>query len=292
MTPQAAAAPFRLSPAKRRGIGLTSVLTYGGLLIGSVFALLPVLWGLSTSLKPIAEISVYPSRWIPASVTGANWMAAVFSHRFGEYLVNTVIVVACALLLSLVLAVHAAHATVRHEFAGKRLILNLMWATVMIPGVAIIVPLYALAVDLGIYDTLLVLVVVYSAWLVPTLIWLLRGFVANIPMELEESARVDGCSRLGAFYRIVLPLLRPGLAAGSMLVFIHIWNEFLIGYSLVLSDEHRLLQVGVYFFVTENGIAWGPLMAAAMGSILPVILIYAFLQRAFIQGLTSGAVKG
>ena len=181
---------------------------------------------------------------------------------------------------------------IRHAFTGRSLILNLMWGTVMIPGIAIIVPLYSLSVEAGIYDTLAVLVIVYSAWLVPTLVWLLRGFIANVPNELEEAARVDGCSRLGAFYRITLPLLKPGLLAGGVLVFIHIWNEFLIGYSLVLGDEHRLVQVGVYFFVTENGVAWGPLMAAAMGSVVPVIILYAILQRAFIQGLTGGAVKG
>jgi ABC-type glycerol-3-phosphate transport system permease component len=216
----------------------------------------------------------------------------VFSGKFGGYMLNTVIVVISALVRSQLLAAHMAHATTRYAFAGKALMLNLMWATVMIPGIAIVVPLYTLSVDVGIYDTLLVLILVYSAWLVPTLVWLLRGFVANVPNELEESARVDGCSRLGAFYRITLPLIRPGLIAGGMLVFIHIWNEFLIGYSLVLSDENRLLQVGVYFFVTENGIAWGPLMAAALGSIVPVIIAYSFLQRSFIQGLTGGAVKG
>jgi len=257
-----------------------------------MFAILPVLWALSTSLKPIVEVSAHPSRWIPENPTIANWDTAVFSGKFGGYMMNTVTVVVFALLLSLLLAAHMAHATTRYAFAGKTLTLNLMWATVMIPGIAVVVPLYALSVDVGIYDTLLVLVLVYSAWLVPTLVWLLRGFVANVPNELEESARVDGCSRLGAFYRITLPLIRPGLIAGGMLVFIHIWNEFLIGYSLVLSDENRLLQVGVYFFVTENGIAWGPLMAAALGSIVPVIVAYSFLQRSFIQGLTGGAVKG
>lgn len=269
-----------------------SGLTYAGLVVGAAFALLPILWGISTSLKSVVDVNAFPSEWIPETVTFANWNTAVFSGRYSNYFVNTIIVVACTLVVSLGLAAHAAHATVRHSFRGRAIVLNLMWATVMIPGIAIIVPLYSLAVHVGIYDTLGVLVLVYSAWLVPTLIWLLRGFVANIPNELEEAARVDGCSRLGAFYRITLPLLRPGLLAGGVLVFIHIWNEFLVGYSLVLGDEHRLIQVGVYFFVTENGVAWGPLTAAAMASVVPVVLCYAFLQRSFIQGLTSGAVKG
>ena len=270
----------------------SSVLIYGCLLLGSVFALLPILWGVSTSLKSVLDVNAHPSRWVPDAITMNNWNIAVANAKYGRYVINTFIVIGVTLVVSLGLAAHAAHATIRHSFTGRTLILNLMWGTVMIPGIAIIVPLYSLSVAAGIYDTLLVLVLVYSAWLVPTLVWLLRGFIANVPNELEEAARVDGCSRIGAFYRITMPLLRPGLLAGGVLVFIHIWNEFLIGYSLVLGDAHRLVQVGVYFFVTENGVAWGPLMAAAMGSIVPVVILYAILQRAFIQGLTGGAVKG
>ena len=140
--------------------------------------------------------------------------------------------------------------------------------------------------------TLWVLILVYSAWAVPTLVWLLRGFINNIPVELEESALIDGCTPLRAFYRITLPLTRSGLVAGAVLVFVLIWNEFLIGYSLVLSDAHRIIQVGVYFFVSEVGIQWDGLMAAAMAAIVPIIVAYAFMQKAFIQGLTAGAVKG
>lgn len=265
---------------------------YIGLVLGSAFALLPILWGVSTSLKTVVGVNAFPPAWIPEPATLDNWKTAVFSGKYERYLQNTVVVIACTLVLSLILAAHAAHATVRHSFAGRRTMLNLMWATVMIPGIAIIVPLYSLAVSVGIYDTLLVLVLVYSAWLVPTLVWLLRGFVASIPSELEEAAFVDGCSRLKAFYRITLPLLRPGLLAGGVMVFIQIWNEFILGYSLVLSDDNRLLQVGVYFFVTENGIQWGPLTAAAIASVIPVVVAYAVLQRSFIQGLTGGAVKG
>jgi ABC-type glycerol-3-phosphate transport system permease component len=271
---------------------LARATTYAILVAGAAFALLPILWGVSTSLKSVVEVNAHPSRWIPETATATNWSLAVANEKYARYVINTFIVIGFTLLLTLGLAAHAAHATVRHAFSGRTLILNLMWATVMIPGIAIIVPLYSLAVSVGIYDTLGVLVLVYSAWLVPTLVWLLRSFIVNVPNELEEAARVDGCTRLGAFYRITLPLLKPGLLAGGVLVFIHIWNEFLIGYSLVLGDARRLVQVGVYFFVTENGVAWGPLMAAAMASIAPVLVLYAILQRSFIQGLTGGAVKG
>lgn len=265
---------------------------YAVLAVMIVFALLPVLWGLSTSFKAPLDVHRVPPSWLPPSPTLSNYAAGVFDARFGRYLGNTLLVVFASLLLSTALALHAAWATVRFSFAGREGLLLLMWATIMIPGIAIIVPLYTASVDIGIHDTLFVLILVYSAWLVPTLVWLLRGFIAAIPAELEESARIDGCSRVGAFWRITVPLLRPGLLAGGVLVFVMVWNEFLIGYSLTLSDGNRMIQVGIYYFMTETGVEYGPLTAAAIASIVPIAVLYALLQRAFIQGLTGGAVKG
>jgi ABC-type glycerol-3-phosphate transport system permease component len=271
---------------------LSRVGTYGALILASAFALLPLAWGLSTSLKPPGEIMAFPPRWIPATIDLNNYLSGFLSPRFMRYIANSLFVVGAAIVLSIGLAVHAAYAVARFRFAAKNTLLFLVWSTVMIPGVSIIVPLYLLAVDLGIYDTLFVVTVAYSAWLIPTLIWLLRGFVEAVPGELEEAAQIDGCGRVKAFYIVVLPLLLPGLAAGSILVFVTIWNDFLLAFSLTLRDENRLLQVGLYSYVTEFGIEWGPLMAATIGSLIPVLLAFAFLQRFFIQGLTGGAVKG
>lgn len=278
---------------RRRGPGrLENFLVYAALGAALAFALLPLLWGLSTSLKSQIDVHKFPPVWIPSPPTIANYADAVFDVRFGRYLVNTLIVVFASLVLSTALALHAAWATVRFRFAGREGILLVMWATIMVPGIAVIVPLYMASVDLGLYDTLASLVIVYSAWLVPTLVWLLRGFIAAIPYELEEAARIDGCSRIGAFWRVTMPLLRPGLLAAGVLVFVMVWNEFLIGYSLTLSDGNRMIQVGIYYFMTETGVEYGPLTAAAIASIAPIAVLYALLQRAFIQGLTGGAVKG
>jgi multiple sugar transport system permease protein len=268
------------------------VLQYVFILIACAFALVPILWAVLTSIKAPQEISLYPPTIIPHAFTFDNYLVGVFNPKFMRYLLNTAVVVGLSLIVSLGVSSHAAHAVSRSRFRGAELMLMAMFSTIMVPGVAIIVPLYLLSVYVGLYDTLWILVLAYSAWLTPTLIWLLRGFVANIPNELEESARIDGCSRWGAFYRITLPLLRPGLLAGSVLVFANIWNEFVLGYSLVLSDEVRLVQVGIYANVSEIGIRWGPLTAAAIGASLPVLIAYAFMQRAFIQGLSAGAVKG
>jgi ABC-type glycerol-3-phosphate transport system permease component len=262
------------------------------LIAACVFALMPVLWAFSTAFKIPQEVRAVPASWIPDQPTIDNWSRALLSGKFLRYLLNTLLVVGGSLVLSLALAVHAAWATVRFRFFGRDFSLLLMWATIMIPGVSIIVPLYLVTVDVGIYDTLFALILVYSAWLVPTLTWLLRGFVASVPVEIEEAARMDGCSTLGAFYRVCLPLTWPGLIAGSILVFVMIWNEFLIGYSLTLSDDNRLIQVGIYYFITDIGVQYGPLMASAILSVLPVLFIYAVLQRHFISGLTAGAVRG
>jgi ABC-type glycerol-3-phosphate transport system permease component len=270
----------------------TSLLTYGFLGLASVFALVPLLWGLSTSLKPLTEVNAYPPTWIPASPTLENYVTVLSNPKYIRYLLNTLGVTLAVMVVGIALSAHASWAVVRASFKGKSTLLFLMWATVMIPGVSIIVPLYLLSVDLGLYDTYLVLILTYCASLVPTLVWLLRGFVASVPYELEESGLIDGCTRAGVFYRIVVPLLRPGFGAAAVLVFVTVWNEFLIGYALVLGDEHRLIQVGVYYFVTDVGIDWGPLMAGMIVSALPVVILFAALQRYFIQGLTGGAVKG
>lgn len=271
---------------------LPSLLAHLAALLACAFALLPVLWGLSTSFKPPGEVHAWPPTWLPAAPTFANWADAVLDPRFLRYVANTLVVVALSMIGSIALALLAAWATVRFRFRGRETLLLLMWSTIMVPGIAIVVPLYAVAVDVGLYDTLWAPALVFSAWLVPTLVWLLRGFIAAVPVELEESAQIDGCTPLGAFARVTLPLLWPGLVAGAILVFVMIWNDFLIGYSLTLSDENRLVQVGIYAFMTETGVEYGPLCAAAIASLLPIVTLYALMQRRFIQGLTGGAVKG
>lgn len=277
---------------KKRSSWPADIATYASLTLAALFALLPLLWGLSTSLKPAVEASTWPPHWIPSRLTFEHYESVLSNPKYIRYLLNTVGVTLVVMLIGVTISAHAAWAVVRHRFAGKKAMLFLMWTTIMIPGVSIIVPLYLIAVDVKLYDTYAVLIIVYCASLIPTLVWLLRGFVASVPAELEEAALIDGCGRVAVFYRIVLPLLRPGLGAAAVLVFVTVWNEFLIGYALVLGDEHRLIQVGVYYFVTDAGIEWGPLMAGMFISVVPVVILFATLQKFFIQGLTGGAVKG
>jgi len=263
------------------------------LFLASVFAVAPILWAVLTSLKSPKEVALYPPTFFPQHLTFENYLGAVINNgTYLHYLWNTAVIVVAATVLCLICSAHAAHAVARFRFRRSSVLMFAMFSTVMIPGVAVVIPLYLLSVKAGIYDTVLVLILVYSAWLTPTLVWLLRGFVLVIPYELEEAARIDGYSRLGAFYRVTLPLLRPGLLAGAVLIFANIWNEFLLGYSLVQSETARVIQVGIYANLTEVGVQWSRLTAAAVTAMLPVMIIYAFLQKAFVQGLSTGAVKG
>lgn len=269
-------------------IGITLFLGFAVL-----FSVVPILWAVLTSLKTPQEVALYPPTFLPRMLTFDNYMGAVFYNgTFLHYLFNTTVIVAVATVICLTCSAHAAYAVARFRFRGSSIMLLAMFSTIMIPGVAVVIPLYLLSVKAEIYDTIVVLILVYSAWLTPTLVWLLRGFVLGVPVELEEAARIDGYSRLGAFYRVTFPLLRPGLLAGSVLIFANIWNEFLLGYSLVQSETARVVQVGIYANLTEVGVQWGRLTAASVTAMLPVLVVYAFLQKAFVQGLSAGAVKG
>jgi ABC-type glycerol-3-phosphate transport system permease component len=262
-------------------------------LLGAAFALIPIVWAVITSFKAAPEIAVYPPTLWPHNWTFENYVGAVFKNaHFLGYLWNTTLIAFAVIVFSTLVSAHSGYAVARFNFRGRDKIMLTMFMTIMMPGVAIVVPLYILSVKAGIYDTVWVLILIFSAWLTPKLSWLLRGFVNGIPVDLEEAARVDGCSRIGAFYRITLPLLRSGLLAAVVLAFTDVWNEFLLGYSVVQSDSVRIIQVGIYSHVTDVGVDWGRLTASAVASVIPVLFAFAFLQKAFIQGLSAGAVKG
>lgn len=261
------------------------------LLLAMGFALLPILWGISTAFKDNSVAEAYPPTWWPDSPTLVNFVRVFTGSNVGRYMLNSTFVSLCSILLTLVVSVHAGYAAARWRFIGKHGLLFFILSMGMIPGICILVPVYLLASHLGIYDSYIGLVLVYAAWQIPTAVWVMRGFLEALPRELEEAAYVDGCTRATAFYRIILPLTQPGMAAVGILVFIYVWNDFLVAYALTISDNMRLIQSGLYLYVTQSGIEWASLMAAAVTALLPPALAFILLQSRFIQGLTRGAVK-
>jgi multiple sugar transport system permease protein len=258
----------------------------------AAIAVFPLLWGLSTALKPNAQILAYPPVWLPHPPTLESFSQVWEQSNLPINFRNSLWVTFASLVLSLVLAVHAAYGLARFSFRGKAALMVGLLATSMIPGVAILVPLYNLAVHTGLYNTHTAMIIVYAAWNVPMLVWLLKGFFESIPPELEEAALVDGCGRLKAFYLIVLPMSRPGLLAGSIMAMMFVWNDFLISFTLAISEQKRLLPVGLFTYISNYGVEWGQLMAATVIALLPIMIAFFVLQRFLVQGLMSGAVKG
>lgn len=275
----------------RRRQGFPSMLIWAVLLVAMAFALVPILWGISTALKESGAAEVFPPRWLPRPMTLDNFSQVLTGSNLRRYLWNSSVVAVLTILATLAVAVHAGYAAARFRFAGKNPLLFLILATAMIPGICILVPVYLLVTRLNLHNTYSALVLVYTAWQVPTAVWIMRGFFETIQPELEEAALIDGCSRLGAFYRIILPLTQPGMAAVGILVFVYVWNDFLIAYVLTISDEMRLVQSGLYLYVTAFGVEWSKLMAASILALLPPAVTFVALQSRFIQGLTKGAIK-
>jgi ABC-type glycerol-3-phosphate transport system permease component len=262
------------------------------LIICSILVTSPILWTFSTSLKTPADINRFPPGWIPQPLTLEHYVQILSQSSFFQYILNTCIVAFLSILLTLIVSIPGAYVAARYRFRGKNMVLFIILFTSMMPGIATLPTLFMLSIRVGLYDTLLVLVLVFSAWRAPTAMWLLRGFVSTIPKELEEAAMIDGCSRFGGFFRVVLPLMRSGIAAVSVLVFVFVWNTWIFASTLTNSPGKSLVTVGLYANISDIGIKWGTFTAYSILTILPVIVIYLSAQRYFIAGLASGANKG
>ena len=196
------------------------------------------------------------------------------------------------LVLALTIAFFAAVGTARFGFRGRTAFLVMIIGVQMVPLIALIIPLYLMLDAVGQVDSLAGVIAVYLALVLPFMVWTLRGFVANIPAELEEAGMIDGCTRVGAFLRITFPLVGPGLVATAIFGFIQAWNEYIIAYVLLSSPGNQTLTVWLASFTTNHGPQWGPLMAGATLTGLPVVAFFLILQRYLAGGLTAGAVKG
>jgi N,N'-diacetylchitobiose transport system permease protein len=262
-----------------------------GLVVLAVM-LFPVYWMIATSFKPGRDILRFDPKWFPSPVTLENFSDAIHRPYFGDNVRNSVIVVGVVVVLSLVIGFLAALAIARFRFYGRRAFIVVIIGVQMIPATALIIPLYVLLARANQVDRLSGVIVTYLTFVLPFTVWTLRGFVMGIPRELEEAAMVDGCTRFGAFLRILLPLIVPGLVATSIFAFVQAWNEFIFAYVILSSQENQTLTVWLASFTTSRGTDWGPLMAAATLTSLPVVIFFALVQRRVAFGLTAGAVRG
>ncbi len=277
---------------KKNKKALTIIGIYGLLLTVSFFCLIPITWTLVTSLKHDSVIMSYPPRWIPNPPTLQQYKKVIFLSNMPHYFMNSIFVACVAVAVTLLIACHAAYSVARFDFLGKNFLLFFILSTMMIARLANLVPLYLLASKLDLLDTYTILILVYSGWQIPMVVWLLKDFFETIPTSLEKAALLDGYSPLGAFYRVILPLSKPGMAAAAILVFMYVWNDFIIAITLTSSEKMRLVPPGLYMYISSWGIQWGELCAAVVLALFPVVVMFLILQRLFIMGLTAGAIKG
>jgi N,N'-diacetylchitobiose transport system permease protein len=257
-----------------------------------VVMVFPVYWMVSTAFKPGHAILSYTPQWFPTHPTLSNFTDAVHQPFFWDAVKNSVIVVTVVVALSLVLAFLAALALAKFNFYGRKGFIVIILGVQMVPLAALIIPLYIMMSRLEQVDKLSGVIVMYLTFVLPFAVWTLRGFLLGVPKELEESAMVDGTTRFGAFVRILLPLVGPGLVATAIFAFIQAWNEFIIAYVFLHTPEKQTLMVWLASFTTLRGTEWGPLMAGATLCSLPVIVFFLLVQRRIAFGLTAGAVKG
>jgi ABC-type glycerol-3-phosphate transport system permease component len=275
--------------AARRALGRVGI--YAAALALVAFALMPFYWMVLTSVKTDADIITETPVFWPGELNLDRYGLA-FERGFGDALQNSLLVATSTVLAGLVLAAFAAYVLARFEMPLRRYLLLLVMTVQMVPLVVLIIPLYGLFVDLRLLNTFYGLVIVYLAFALPLAIYMLRGFFASIPKELEDAAMVDGCTRMQAIWKVVLPLAAPGLAATSILLFITAWNEFIIALNFTTDTDAQTLPVALTRFTGRGLVDWGGVMAFSTMMVVPVVIFFLLVHRRLTAGLVLGATKG
>jgi multiple sugar transport system permease protein len=271
-----------------------SILKYLILVVAVVLATAPFYWMLTISFKREVDQFATPPRWLFFTPTLEHYYDAFVKRSFIQYLITSAIVAIASTLCALVIGTLAAYSLARFELPWRLDRKLSLWilSTRMFPAIVTAVPLFLMMRDLGLLDTRLSLIIVYTGFNLPFVVWMMRGFFVEVPRDLEEAAMVDGDSRLGALWRVVLPLVAPGLAATAVFCLIVSWNEFLFALVLTQTDQAMTLPVGIAGRVTQYEIKWGVMSAAGAVAIIPILAFALAVQRYLVRGLSLGAVKG
>jgi multiple sugar transport system permease protein len=271
---------------------LLNLLTY--LVIGVIvlFALFPVIWTALTSLKFEKDIVTTNLQYLPQNITFDNYVAIWNRSGFTTLISNSTVVTLFTLLMCMTIGTLAAYSLSRFQFRGRGGILQFYLVIRMFPVVLLIVPLFVIMRSFKLLDTRFGLALSYTTFLLPFCVWMMKGFFDAVPVDLEEAARIDGCTRLDALLQIALPLVRSGLVATAVFIGIASWNEFLFALMLTTSQGSRTWPVGLQLMIGEFQLPWGIFSAGGIISIIPVIILFAIVQRSIIRGITAGAIKG
>ena len=295
------ARPWPAPPPARVGTGATrhplrrslSRTGRNGVAVGFVTLMIfPVYWMVITAFKPRGEVMAPDPSFLPLHPTLAGFADAVHKQYFWDYWVNTVTVSVATVVISLAIGLLAAVALSRFDFVGRKLYLVVLLAIEAVPQASLIIPLYFTLKRFHQLDQLSGLTATYVIFTLPFAVWMLRGFVQSSPKDLEEAAMVDGCSRMGAFRRVLLPLIAPGMVATAVFSFIGAWNQYVFPFVFMQENNRYPLTVWLQSFSTDIGTDYSGLMAASVLYTLPVVVMFVVVQRKLVAGLASGALKG
>ncbi len=274
-----------------RSTRLGRVASYAVLVVAAVIALFPLFWTVSTSIKSRVDSFAIPPKFVSFEATAKNYRTLFETPTFGQIYRNTVVITLSSTALSVVVGTLAAYALARYRrFPGRRPFEATLVLVRAMPGIVLMIPIFQIVTRLDLYDNRLALIVIYASLNLPFAVWLMTGFMDGIPVEVEESARIDGASGLKVFWHVILPLAAPGVVATSVFVALLAWNEFLIPV-LLAGEDSKTLPVYISGFISARNLDWGPMAAASALAIIPIAVFTALIQRRLVGGLSSGAVK-
>jgi alpha-1,4-digalacturonate transport system permease protein len=268
---------------------VSSVVRTTLLIVGALLVVAPVVWAVMSSFKTSQELAQTPPTLWPRDPTVDNYSTGLQAFNFGHYLLNSVIVTVAATALTLVINSMAAYALSKYNFRGRNVLFLITLATIMIPLQVILLPVYQVAASLGLVNNLLGLIIPPAA--TPTGVFLLRQYMLTLPDEMIEAARVDGAGEFAIFWRIILPLSRPALAVVAIFSVIWRWNDFIWPLIIAQDESKQTIPVAIARFASQQAIPFNQILAVSVVTILPIIVIFLFLQRQIISGLAQGAIK-
>jgi multiple sugar transport system permease protein len=269
-----------------------NVVSYAVLILLATVCIFPILWTFLTSVKLETDIVTRDMIYIPTRFTFESYVKLWYQSSYPTLVLNSLVVTSLTVLICLATGTVAAYSFSRFQFRGRTQLMLAYLVVRMFPAVLVIIPLFIVMRQVGLLDKTFGLAIAYTSFLLPLFVWMLKGFFDGAPKELESAARIDGSTRIGAMLRIVVPIARNGLVATCVFVAIAAWNEYLFALMLTTSQGSRTWPVGLQLMVGEFQLPWGMLAAGGMISILPVVVLFALVQRIMVAGITAGAVKG
>jgi len=279
---------IRKSNARTLGI----VIAYVILIALLFFALAPVALMIGTAFKPNVEIFQVPPRWLPRAPTLSNFHKVMFNSGIPRYALNSIIIAALMTFTALVLGTLAGYGFSRFKFRGNRALSLFMLLGQLIPLIALIVPFFQIFDAVGLLDTKIGIALAHLTTALPLVTWMSASYFSTIPVELDEAAIIDGCTRMQALRKVVLPVALPGIISIALFAFLMSWNEFVLASVLTNTDNSKTLPIGLSEFATMFTVDWGSTMAAAFLMTVPVVAVFLLFQKQFVSGLSAGAVKG